>query len=193
MTSPIMVTLKPGAVVRTRDLANLSDNPSRLAKRLLMEGRLKRLNLGGLFYVPRRTRFGMVGPDMLAVLEVFLNGGPFVETGPPVWNTLGLGGTRHYSFTLFYNTKRSGIFTFANSPVYLKRVAFPQPPTLEWFVVDFLENLESVGLTRGQVAPKLVQAIQEGRFDKACLTREASTYGTAATRRFLECLLGEAP
>ena len=90
MPSPIVVTLEPGAVVRTRDLANLSDNPSRLAKRLLREGRLKRLTFGGLFYVPRRSRFGMVGPDMVEVLEVFLNGGPFVETGPPIWNTVSL-------------------------------------------------------------------------------------------------------
>jgi hypothetical protein len=38
-----------------------------------------------------------------------------------------------------------------NSLPFSSGLQIPEHPTPEWFVADFLENLESVGLTRGQV------------------------------------------
>ena len=39
-----------------------------------------------------------------------------------------------------YNTKRSRTFTFGNRRFVLRRVAFPENPPAEWFVVDLFEH-----------------------------------------------------
>ena len=101
----------------------------------------------GLFAVPRLSRFGTVPPDLQAVLTAFLEGAPFVLTGPPGWNSLGLGSTAMWAHSLVYNTKRTGDFMLGNQPVRFRRVRFPEQPTPEWFAVDLLESLSTAGLS----------------------------------------------
>ena len=40
--------------------------------------------------------------------SLHLEGAPFVLTGPPAWNSLGLGSTAMWAHSLVYNTKRTG-------------------------------------------------------------------------------------
>ena len=44
-------------------------------------------------------------------MRAFLDGGPFVFTGPERWNALGLGTTAMFAVPL-YITKRDGTFAF---------------------------------------------------------------------------------
>jgi hypothetical protein len=183
--------LQPGQVLRTKALAAWSANPVRLAQRLVREGRLEKLGQG-LFAVPKVSRFGNVPPDLQVVLAAFLEEGPFVVTGPPAWNSLGLGSTALWVHTLVYNTKRTGEFKLGNQPVRLRRVRFPEHPMPEWFVVDLVESLGAAGLTLEDVRPRLVEALRGGRLDPIRLRAMAAEFSTAPHRQFLEQAMMEA-
>jgi hypothetical protein len=175
-------------VLRTKALAAWSANPVRLAQRLVREGRLQKLGQG-LFAVPRLGRFGKVPPDLQTVLAAFLEGAPFVLTGPPAWNSLGLGSTAMWAQSLVYNTKRTGDFMLGNQPVRFRRVRFPEQPTPEWFAVDLLESLGGTGLSLEDLRPRLVEALQSGRLDSVSLRAMAGEYSTAPNRHFLQQVL----
>lgn len=184
MTRPATPDLRPGQVLRTKALSAWSANPVRLAQRLVLDGRLQKLGQG-LFAVPKVSRFGNVPPDLLTVLTAFLEGAPFVITGPPAWNSLGLGSTAMWAHSLVYNTKRTGDFMLGNQPVRFRRVRFPEQPTPEWFTVDLLESLSTAGLSLEDLRPRLVEALRGGRLDPVRLRTMAAEYSTAPHRHFL--------
>jgi hypothetical protein len=178
-------------VLRTKALSAWSANPVRLAQRLVREGRLQKL-AQGLFAVPKAGRFGSVPPELQDVLTAFLEGAPFVLTGPPAWNGLGLGSTSMWAHSLVYNTKRTGDFMLGNQPVRLRRVRFPGQPTPEWFAVDLLESLGTAGLSMEDLHPRLVEALRDGRLDPGRLRAMAAEYSTSPHRHFLELAILEA-
>ncbi len=55
MPAPAQPRLEPGRVYRTCDLGTWGANPTRLARRLIREGRLRSL-AQGFFYAPRTRR-----------------------------------------------------------------------------------------------------------------------------------------
>jgi hypothetical protein len=128
------------------------------------------------------TNFGSAPPDRRDLLRSFLDGGAFVITGPPVWNTLGHGSTQMFAHPLVYNRKRSGVFNLGGRTFHLRRVQFPDQPTLEWFVVDLLENLASVCLDRSETAAILAARLAAGAFNPDALAAMAAAYGTRATQ-----------
>jgi hypothetical protein len=86
-------------------------------------------------------------------------------TGPPAWNSLGLGATALWAHALVYNTKRSGEFKMGNQRVLLRRVRFPEDPTPEWFAADLLESTKAAGLSKEEFRPRLVEALRSRRLD----------------------------
>ncbi len=183
--------LAPGSVYRTRDLEAWSANAPRLAKRLVEEGQLVPL-AHGLFAHPKRGRFGTVPPSDEEMLRAFLDGTPFLITGPERWNALGLGATAVFAMPLVYNTKRSGVFDLGGRKFMLRRVAFPEVPPREWFVVDLLEHADQAGVARTDVVRALAVAMQSGRFDRGRLRAMAERYGTKATRAMLDAAIDPA-
>jgi hypothetical protein len=179
-------SLEPGRVYRTRELAAWSTNAPRLARRLVDEGVLMPL-AQGLFAHPRQSRFGPVPPSDEAIMRAFLDGGPFVFTGPERWNALGLGTTAAFALPLVYNTKRSGTFAFGNRRFVLRRVAFPEHPPAEWFVIDLLEHAEQAAASPAEVAQALANAVARGRFDRERLRELARRYGSRATQALVDC------
>jgi len=173
--------LEPGRVYRTRELAVWSANAPRLARRLVEQGLLVPL-AQGLFVHPRRSRFGPVPPRDEDIMRAFLDGGSFVFTGPERWNALGLGTTANFALPLVYNTKRSGTFTFGNRSFVLRRVAFPENPPAEWFVIDLLEHADQAAASPTDVADALVSAVAVGRFDRERLREFAQRYASRATQ-----------
>lgn len=177
--------LQTSRVYRTEDFARWGKNPSRLARRLVREGKLKRL-AQGLFFRPRRGRFGEVPPTEEDLLRAFLKGEPFLLTGPERWNRLGLGSTGLFSRRLVYNTKRSGEFDLGGMKFLLRRVPFPRNPTSEWFVVDLIENHDMAGVSLGEIEELLAEALATGRLDPGRLLDAAEDYGTERTRALVE-------
>jgi hypothetical protein len=191
MSAPAHPQLEPGRVYRTRVLAAWGANAPRLAKRLVREGAL--LQLGhGLFAHPRTGRFGPVPPADDEIMRAFLDGGPFLFTGPERWNALGLGSTAVFSAPLVYNTKRSGTFEFGGRQYLLRRVAFPEAPALEWFVVDLFENADQAGVARRELVSGLTRALARRAFNRQKLREMAQRYGTKTTQALVESAISAA-
>lgn len=188
-TSPM---LKTGRVYRTRDLAQWGANPTRLARRLVEEGHLKPL-AHGLFAYPKQSRFGAVPPSDEEIMRAFLEGAPFVLTGPDEWNALGLGTSATFAARLVYNTKRSGEFTFGRRRFLLRRVAFPKRRSPEWFVVDLLQHAEQAAADHDELTAALADAVRRGRFDPARLHTMAKEYGSRDTQARVASALAVAP
>lgn len=190
MPAALHPQLRPGRVYRTRDLAAWGANAPRLAKRLVRDGRLIPL-AHGLFASPRRGRFGVVPPTDDELMRAFLDGAPFVFTGPDRWNALGLGTTALFVAPLVYNTKRSGTFDLGGRRYILRRVAFPSRPAPEWFVIDLLENADRAGASREELAEALGRAVAGGGFDREALGDMAARYGTKRTQALIRRALRE--
>jgi hypothetical protein len=188
-------TLEPGKAYRTQELRRFGANPARLARRLVLEGKLQQA-ARGLFYAPFQSRFGQAPPSEDEILRGFLGGSPFVITGPPKWNALGLGATSMFASTLAYNRKRTGEFTFGGRRFLLRRVYFPEKPTPEWFVIDLLQHHDMAGVSLAEVTDRFVTTLREGRWDRTRLRAMAEQYGSKDTLALVErCLrkAGEAP
>ena len=185
MPPPSKPHLTVGRVYRTEEFRRWGKNPSRLADRLVREGKLRRLSRG-LFVLARRGRFGEVPPTDDDLLRAFLKGQPFLHTGPECWNTLGLGASAVFSRQLVYNTRRTGEFDLGGVRFLLRRVRFPRKPTPEWFVIDLLENHDMAGVSLAEVEDRLAEAVSSGRFDPGLLEKMAGEYGTRRTQAIVE-------
>jgi hypothetical protein len=183
-------TLKPGRVYRTHELSRWGRNAPRLANRLTREGKLVRLGRG-LFAHPKRGRFGAVPPADEELARAFLDGSPFVFTGPERWNALGLGTTALSTERLVYNAKRTGTFTLGARRFRLRRVAFPKTPTAEWFVVDLFEHAEQAGASRSDLVTALARVLRQGRLDRGRLREMAARYGTRRTLQQVNAALAD--
>ncbi|NOY91779.1 MAG: hypothetical protein GXP55_11335 [Deltaproteobacteria bacterium] len=183
--------LEPGQACRTKELRRWSANPTRLARRLVRDGQLCEA-AHGLYYAPVETRFGPAPASDEELLRAFLDGGPFVITGPPRWNSLGLGSTAMFAATLAYNSQRTGNFTFDGRRFLLRRVRFPEAPPPEWFAVDLLRHHVMAGVSLGQLTEGLIVSLREERCDAERLRNMADEYGTKPTLALVERCIGEA-
>jgi hypothetical protein len=181
MTQAASPELQPGHVYRTRDLQRWGANPTRLAKRLVSDGQLVPL-ARGLFAHPRVSRFGPVPPADEELMRAFLDGTPFVFTGPDKWNALGLGTTAVAATTLVYNRKRSGTFRLGRRLFNLRRVEFPEAPTREWYAVDLLQHAAQAAASASDLGGALVFALARGDFQREELQRMAQRYGSKRTQ-----------
>lgn len=189
MSAAATPQLQPGRVYRTRDLKRWSANAPRLAKRLVDEGVLVQL-AHGLFFHPEKTRFGAVPPRDEELMRAFLDGSPFVFTGPSRWNALGLGSTALHATTLVYNRKRTAELEIGGRRFVLRRVSFPENPSREWYAVDLLEHSDEAGVERAELAVGLARAVRRGQLDRAKLLDAAREYGTKLTQDVVRAALG---
>ena len=173
--------LQAGRVYRTRDLRRYEKNPTRLAGKLVDEGRLRRLRKG-LYYAPRQGAFGEAPPTEEAVLRGFFGGRRYLRTGPSVWSALGLGATAVEVLPLVYNDVRTGEVQLGKRRFELRRVRFPRKPSAEYLVIDLLDNAGRAGLDLEVARKALAAAVRAGRFDRGRLRSMAEEYGGRASR-----------
>lgn len=190
MSTAAQPELEPGRAYRTRDLRRWSANPTRLARRLVAQGKLQEA-ARGLYFAPSLTKFGPVPAADEELLRSFLGGEPFLMTGPPQWNALGLGSTAMFATTLVYNTRRTGEVTLDGRRFLLRRVYFPTNPTPEWFVIDLLQHHDMAGVALSELREGLRATLRLRRWDRARLREMAETYGTKATLAVVEEALHE--
>ncbi len=176
-------TLRLGTVYRTKFFRKYGKNPTRLAARLVNEGRSEKLR-SGLYYAPRTSRFGVVPPSDKELLRAFFGGAPYLVTGPSVWNTLALGSTAVTNVQLVYNQERTGKIELAGRRFDLRRVRFPRRDVgLEYYVVDLFENAELAGMELSVLSDNLSRAVANQRFDRSRLEDAAGKYGSKRTQR----------
>jgi hypothetical protein len=190
MSKAAQPELEPGRAYRTRELRQWSANPSRLARRLVKEGKLREA-AHGIYYAPIPTPFGPAPPPSEELLRAFLDGEPFLVTGPPYWNALNLGSTSMFAVKLVYNQSRSGEFVLDRRRILLRRVAFPENPTPEWFIIDLLQHHGMAGVALSELRQGLETSLRLGRWDRERLREMAKTYGTKATLALVQKVLEE--
>ena len=118
--------IQPGEVYRRADIEYWTTAVDRHLHMLTEDGTLQKLS-PGLYYAPKKSKFGDSPPDEDRWVERFLKDDSYLLFTPNVYNSLGLGLTQLYNTTWVYNHKRKGIFKL-NGRNFLFRLksAFPQ-------------------------------------------------------------------
>jgi hypothetical protein len=191
MTRLARPVLRAGRVYSTRDLAGWSQSPVRLAQRLVREGTLQRISRG-IYYAPVASRFGPAPAPDEVILRAVLGGDPFLISGPPLWNALGLGSTAMFATTLVYTSRRGGQFVLGGRPFLLQRARFPRHPSPEWFVVDLIGHHDMAGVALSELRQRLVVTLRAGRWNTRKLGMMAKTYGTRTAIALVDTCLARA-
>lgn len=178
MTIPSM---EVNRVYRTRELRAFSANPTRWAKGMVEKGVLRQA-AHGLYWLPRMTRWGGSYPRTEELLRAFLGDDLFLITGSDYWNSLDLGTTGLMMITLVYTPHRTGEFRLAGQRYWMRRVSFPRPTPIEWFIVDVFRNYKMIGGDPTLMERLLVRHLQKGRYDKEILAQMLARYGDAESR-----------
>jgi hypothetical protein len=79
--------------------------------------------------------------------------------------------------------------TFGGLQFLLRRVAFPETPSPEWFVVDLFENAEQAAASRVELRDALEAALRAGKFDRDRLASMATRYGSRRTQALVKAAL----
>lgn len=174
-------TLLPGKVYRREDLAKVSNAVDRHLSELVTAGVLKRL-AHGLYYTPKKSVFGVLPPDNQKLIATFLRDKDFLMFSPSSYNTLGLGTSQLYNKTFVYNHKRHGLFSFGNREFDFRvKPRFPKKLTLEFLLVDAINNLDELAEDKNQVLQMVECKLPS--FDQVKLKRAVANYGAVATKK----------
>lgn len=179
--------LRPGQVYRRKDLARWSTSVDRHLRALVAEGRLEKVS-GGLYMVPRKTRFGAAPAKPEKLVETFLGDDRFLMVSPSAFNGLGVGTTQLHNETVVYNRKRHGRFKL-DGRVYDFRMRPTVPTRLsqEVLLVDLLHNLDRLPEDSGEVLPRALARARS--MDRKKLAKAARDYGSARVERLLAPIL----
>jgi hypothetical protein len=151
----LLQNIHPGEVYRRSDLEYYSTAIDRHLAQLTEDGILVKVN-HGLYYAPKKSKFGVVPPDDHQLVERFLKDDDFLLVSPNAYNALGLGLTQLYNTTWVYNHKRKGEFQLNGKTFELKlKSSFPKEITNEFLLVDLLNNSQNLAEDFSQTIEKL--------------------------------------
>jgi hypothetical protein len=179
--------IQKGKVYRRSDLEYYSKSIDRDLAELTRAGTLTKLQQG-LYYAPRRSKFGVVPPDERDVVNVFLKDSDFLMVSPNAYNSLGLGLTQLYNTTWVYNHKRVGKFEFNGRQFeFIKKSAFPQKVSREFLLVDLLNHLDQLAVDQRQTLENVRHRLTDFNLDDLMTT--AQQYGTGATKQYMKAAI----
>ena len=179
--------IKQGEVYRRSDLEYFSSAIDRQLAQLTKEGKLMKLSQG-LYYAPKQSKFGMVPPDDLQVVERFLKDEDFLLVSPNTFNSLGLGLTQLYNTVWVYNHKRKGEFQFNGKTFEFKlKSSFPEKTSREYLLVDLLNNMDHLAEDQKAILDKLKNNVSS--FNTEALMKATQQYGTGRTKRIIKSIL----
>jgi len=175
--------IKLGVVYRRSDLEFYSSSVDRDLGRLVKDGVLFKLRQG-LYYAPKKSKFGMVPPDDSDMVARFLKDDTFLLVSPNSYNSLGLGLTQLYNTTWVYNHKRHGEFKLNGKNFLFKlKSGFPEILSTEFLVVDLLDSLDELAEDPNKVVESFIKNIS--RFDINELIKMSVHYGSGTTRKLI--------
>jgi hypothetical protein len=174
----------PGKVYRRSDLDYFSTAVDRHLKELSSDGTLQKIS-HGLYYAPKKSKFGNVPPEDSDLVKCFLNDENFLLLSPNSYNSLGLGLTQLYNVTWVYNHKRRGEFILNGKTFLFKmKSGYPRELTPEFLVVDLLNNLDELS----EDQEKVVNSFQKNlnQFSLPDLVKMAKQYGSRFTKSLMK-------
>jgi len=173
--------LRRGKVYRRADLSRWSNAVDRHLKQLVSEGTLQKMSQG-VYYYPKETVFGAAPPDEAALVRTFLKDDEFLITSPNAYNALEVGTTQLYNKRVVYNHKRHGEFELGGRKFFFHmKPKFPKKVTLEFLLVDLVNNLDSLAEDKMAVLAKVKERAE--KLDPAKLKRTVLAYGGTRARR----------
>ena len=179
--------LRAGRVYRREDLLPFSTAVDRHLRELVEGGSLAKL-AQGLYYAPRRSRFGVLPPDDEELVAAFLRDKDFLLFSPSAYNSAGIGATQLYNRTLVYNHKRHGVFKLGYRQFdFRMKSRFPKRLSPEFLFVDALNNLADLAED-----PAALLERAQGRaasLYRQRLLRAVESHGSMATRKRLAAWL----
>ncbi|MCF6764381.1 DUF6088 family protein [Thiotrichales bacterium 19S3-7] len=180
--------MQAGSVYRREDLLSYSSDLDRDLKTLVKEKKLKK-PATGLYYKPRKSRFGLLPPTDDALVKSFLHK-PFLMYSWNDYNKLGLGLTQLYNKVVVYNSERYDDIKLGSRVFSFKRPnnGFPTKMTKEFLLVDLLNNMKYLTEDLSQLKERVARNLNQ--FDKGKLKLLSKKYGKVATRKYLQSLLG---
>ena len=177
-------SMRIGKVYRREDLKGFSTSVDRDLKKLVAAREVKKL-AGGLYYRPRKNRFGDTPPDAKDLVRAFLKTDDFLLTSYNHYNQLGLGLTQVYNAYMVYNHKRSGDFSLGGKHFKFRMVpAYPKTLNKEYLLVDLLNNLKKLPDNTDLVLRNLKSRLDE--FDRESVQKQLKRYGRSAARNALQ-------
>ena len=175
--------IKPGGVYRRSDLEYFSSAVDRHLSRLTKNGSLLKLSQG-LYYAPKKSKFGTVPPNDKDLVERFLKDDNFLLLSPNSYNSLRVGLTQLYNTTWVYNHKRRGEFKLNGKKFLFKlKAGFPKRLNNEFLVVDLLNNLDELADDSAKVVRNINNNLD--RFDVNKLVKMAKHYGSGETKKVI--------
>ncbi|WP_046654490.1 hypothetical protein [Brevundimonas diminuta] len=175
--------LRPGQVYRRKDLEKFSTSVDRHLRQLVDEGRLKKVS-GGVYMVPRKTRFGAAPAAPEKLVETFLNDDRYLLVSPNAYNGLGVGTTQLYNEPVVYNLKRHGRFKLGGRFYqFRKKPSVPARLTEEVLLVDLLQNLDRLAEDKAQVLPRALRRARD--MDPGRLAKAARDFGSVRAGRLV--------
>jgi hypothetical protein len=179
--------IKNGEVYRRSDLEYYSNSIDRHLAELTAEGLLIKVSQG-LYYAPRKSKFGIVPPDDNSLIERFLKDDDFLLISPNSYNGLGFGLTQLYNITWVYNHKRKGKFELNGKLFeFTLKTSFPKIVTKEFLLVDLLNHLEYLAEEQAVVINKLPSKLKDFNLNE--LMKITQQYGSGKTKRILKSLI----
>ncbi|MBN8669519.1 MAG: hypothetical protein J0L80_02460 [Chitinophagales bacterium] len=181
--------LKAGKVYRRSELARWSNAVDRQLSLLVKDGTLEKLSQG-MYYVPKKTVFGVAPPDEETLVRTFLKDDDFLLTSPNAYNSLGVGTTQLYNKRVVYNHKRHGEFVLGGKKFFFHaKHRFPKEATPEFLLVDLVNNLGSLAEDREYVLSNVVAKARTMPLPK--LKRAVLNYGNTKAKALLTPLFTE--
>jgi hypothetical protein len=188
--NPLRKRLRPGQVYRRKDLARWSRAVDRHLAQLVEEGLLSKVS-GGLYMVPRETRFGKAPAADEALVGAFLGDDRYLLVSPNAFNGLGVGTTQLYNAPVVYNHKRHGRLELDGRPYdFRRRMAFPKTVSAEFLLVDLLHNLDRLAEDTEAVRERALARAEQ--MDAKHLSKAVHDYDSARVRRLLAPVLENA-
>jgi len=184
-SNELLSQLSEGRVYSWSELKEYSNSPGRHVKRLLDKGLLNKVG-PGLYSPPKKSRFGVVPPKEDELVKNFLKSEDFLLFSTNLYNSLDLGLTQLKNETVVYNKKRYEPVELAGRKYDFKRPnnGYPNKLTVEFLVVDLMNNLKSVGEDSTKLKDNVNKAVRSSKFNKELLLDLANRYGKVGTKKF---------
>jgi hypothetical protein len=179
--------IRRGEVYRREDLAPYSGAVDCELSQLVQEEVLVKLR-NGLYHYPRLSVFGKLPPDEKKLVSKFLKDDNFLLTSPNLYNSLGVGTTQLYNKSTVYNHKRKGEIKLGNRIFnFVDKSAFPKKATIEFLLVDLLNNLSDIAEDSSKVLSRVKE--RASSMDKTKLKKSVLAYGNPRTKSFMMSIL----
>ncbi len=182
----LLNSLKVGKIYRQSDLQVKWPNASHDLATLLADGQIKKIS-GGLYYRPKKTKYGEVAPKDEDMVRNFLQDDDFLLVDTNSYSSL-VGGLTQLSMGYkVLNKRRHGLFNLAGFHFDFRvRRAYPNQMTREFLLIDLLDNIKEVEdgtPIENKILPRLAD------YDAKELLKAAYMYGNRSTNKLLKRVL----